>query len=157
MLPDINSINNEANKDDVIAIQEIINTAIMGWNSGDAETCSKYIAEDCSFTNIIGAYDKGYKIFLNKHTKILKGVYLNTTMEQKIVNLQFIRPDVAIVDTLIRVSGVAKPIPLPGVYVNDNGFLHTRLCQVMVKDTIGWKVVAYHNVDVKPGVPVSEI
>lgn len=34
--------------------------------------------------------------------------------------------------------------------------LRTRLLQVVVKQGEEWKVVAYHNVDVKPGTPVPE-
>ena len=154
MHPDKLSNEHEINQDDIIAIQNIINTEVKGWNNGDAELFSKYIAEDCSFTNIVGFYFKGYKDFLDRHAMLLKEVFLNTTMEQKIVDIQFVRPDVAIVETLIHVSGIAKPIPLPGVFVDDYGCLHTRLCQVMVKESSGWKIAAYHNVDIKAGIPV---
>ena len=154
MQPDKLQPKHEANNDDLIAIQDIINTEVKGWNNGDAILFSKYIADDCSFTNIVGAFFKGYQGFFDRHAKLLKEVFLNTTMEQKIVDIQFVRPDVAIVETLIRVSGIAKPIPLPGVFVDDYGCLHTRLCQVMVKESSGWKIAAYHNVDIKAGIPV---
>ncbi|HEY0750546.1 MAG TPA: SgcJ/EcaC family oxidoreductase [Chitinophagaceae bacterium] len=151
------SNDHEINQDDIIAIRHIINTEVKGWNNGDAILFSKYIAKDCSFTNIVGAFFKGYQGFFDRHAKLLNEVFMNTTMEQKMVDVQFVRPDVAIVETLIRVSGVAKPIPLPGVYVDDDGCLHTRLCQVMVKVSTGWKIAAYHNVDIKVGIPVPDM
>lgn len=154
MLPDKLQLNFDANNEDIIVIRDIINTEVKGWNNGDAKLFSKYIDEDCSFTNIVGAFFKGYLGFFEKHAKLLKEVFMNTTMEQKMVDLQFVHPGVAIVETLVRVSGVVKPIPLPGIYIDDKGCIHTRLCQVMVKQSTGWKIVAYHNVDIKPGIPV---
>jgi uncharacterized protein (TIGR02246 family) len=86
---------------------------------------------------------------------IFEGIFKNTTVKQDIVSLRFIRPDVAIVETLTTVSGV-KQAP-PGVVLDDKGSFHTRLLQVFAKENGQWKVVTYHNVDVKPGTPLPEI
>jgi hypothetical protein len=43
-----------------------------------------------------------------------------------------------------------------GTSADAAGRLRTRLLQVVVKQGEEWKVVAYHNVDVKPGIPVPE-
>jgi hypothetical protein len=40
--------------------------------------------------------------------------------------------------------------------LDDKGRLRTRLLQVLAKEDGVWKIVAYHNVDVKPGVPTPE-
>lgn len=45
---------------------------------------------------------------------------------------------------------------LPGTTVDDKGRLRTRLLQVLTKQNEEWKIVAYHNVDVKMGVTVPE-
>jgi hypothetical protein len=39
---------------------------------------------------------------------------------------------------------------------DDKGRLRTRLLQVIVKDGGEWKIVAYHNTDVKPDVQVPD-
>ena len=44
----------------------------------------------------------------------------------------------------------------PGTSGDATGRLRTRLLQVVVKQGAEWKVVAYHNVDVKPGIPLPE-
>jgi hypothetical protein len=44
-----------------------------------------------------------------------------------------------------------------GVVLDDKGSFHTRLLQVFAKENGQWKVVTYHNVDVKPGTPLPEI
>ena len=36
------------------------------------------------------------------------------------------------------------------------GALRTRLLQLLVRQAGEWKIVSYHNVDVKPGVPVPD-
>jgi ketosteroid isomerase-like protein len=53
-------------------------------------------------------------------------------------------------------SGFSKAGAPPGTQVDANGRLRTRLLQVLKKDGGEWKIVVYHNVDVKPGVPVPE-
>jgi hypothetical protein len=57
----------------------------------------------------------------------LQGIYKNTTLKQDIASLKFIRPD--------------------------KGRIRTRLLQVVAKEAGAWKIVTYHNVDVKPGIP----
>jgi hypothetical protein len=74
--------------------------------------------------------------------------------QSDIVSLKFVRPNVAIVESLQTVSGFQKV--LPGTSADAEGRLRTRLLQVLVKDGGEWKIAAYHNVDVKSGVEVPE-
>jgi hypothetical protein len=48
------------------------------------------------------------------------------------------------------------PATSPGTATDSKGRLRTRLMQVVARRDGEWKVVAYHNVDVKPGIPVAE-
>jgi hypothetical protein len=68
-------------------------------------------------------------------------------MEQEIVAITLVRPDVAIVDTLTKL--VDAPHLPPGVELID-GAVRSRLEQVMVKDGTEWKVASFHNVAVNP-------
>ncbi len=138
------------NKLDTLAIQNIMNEEIVAWNKGDAETYSKHFAEDGTFTNILGIFFTGHKAFLERHEQIFKGVFNKTTLEQEITSLKFIRTDVAIVETLTWISGFSKAGPPPGTHLDDKGRLYTRLLQVIFKEGTGWKIVTYHNIDVKP-------
>jgi ketosteroid isomerase-like protein len=56
----------------------------------------------------------------------------------------------------MSVSGFSKNGPPSGVQTDRDGRLRTRLLQVFKKDGGDWKIVVYHNVDIKPGVPVPE-
>jgi hypothetical protein len=75
-------------------------------------------------------------------------------MKQDVVSLRFVRPDVAVVETLTAVIGIQK-LP-PGMSAHDKGRLRSRLLQVMVKDGSEWKIVAFHNTDVRADVPVPD-
>lgn len=143
-------------KSDTTAIKGILQEEVISWNNGDAVTYSKHFAEDGTFTNIRGMFYTGYKEYLDRHDVIFKGPFKNTKLDLKLVSLKFINADVAIVETLTCVSGISKENIPPGTYLNANGCLYTRLLQVMVKNKNDWKIVTYHNVDLKPGTAVPE-
>jgi hypothetical protein len=78
----------------------------------------------------------------------------NTTvmLKQDIVSLQFVRPDVAVVEVLTSVTGFQK-VSL-GRNADDQGRLRARLLQVVVKERRESKIVAYHNTDVQSDIPI---
>ena len=137
---------------DETAIRNIIQIEIDTWNKGDAVGYSRPFALNGTFTNIRGQFFTGHPAFLKQHEVIFAGIFKNTTLQQDIVSLKFIRPDVAVVEVLTTVAGAAQAPP--GVGVDDKGRFHTRLLQIVVKEDGQWKVVAYHNVDIKPGIPI---
>lgn len=131
------------------AIRGIIDNETDTWNKGDAVGYSRDFARDGIFTNIRGQAFEGYDAFLRQHDVIFKGIFRGTTLDQEIVVLKFPEPGVALVETLTSVRGVSQPPP--GVALDDRGRLRTRLLQVLLKRAGEWKIVAYHNVDVKQG------
>ena len=143
----------EANPDKE-AILNLLNEQTAAWNSGDAEAYARHFAPEGTFTNILGMFFIGQAAFRERHNYLLQNVLPGTVIQQEVVSLQFIPPGTAVVETLVRTSGCPKTGALPGVHIDANGELHTRLLQVMVKNNSGWQIVAYHNVDVKGGVPV---
>jgi uncharacterized protein (TIGR02246 family) len=141
---------------DETAIRRILDNEVATWNKGDTDGYSRDFATDGTFTNIRGMFFTGHQEFRDRHEAIFKGEFRGTSLKQEVVSLRFIRPDVAIAETLTWVSGFSKAGPPPGTLVDANGRLRTRLLQVLKKDGAEWKIVVYHNVDVKPGVPVPE-
>jgi uncharacterized protein (TIGR02246 family) len=139
---------------DTTAIRNIITSEINTWKSGDAIGYSRDFAATGTFTNIRGQFFTGYPGYLKQHEVIFKGIFKNSTLKQNIVSLRFIRPDVAIVETVTTVNGAAQgPV---GVTRDEKGRIRTRLLQVVVREGSAWKIVTYHNVDVKPGIPFPE-
>ena len=137
------------------ALRQIIRNENRTWNAGDAVGYSRDFASDGIFTNIRGEAFTGYEAFLRQHDAIFKGVFKGTTLQQDIVVLRFVEPNVALVETLSAVSGMAGSPP-PGATLDAKGRLRTRLLQVIARRGAEWKIVAYHNVDVKRGIPVPE-
>ena len=139
---------------DEAAIRKLIQEQVAAWNAGDATAFARHFATDGTFTNLLGMYFTGQEAFRDRHDQIFKGAYRGSTKIEDIVAIKFVRPDVAIVDSLQTVTGYQKL--LPGTQADAKGRLRTRLLQVFVKDAEGWKIVTYHNVDVKAGVPAPE-
>jgi uncharacterized protein (TIGR02246 family) len=139
---------------DEAAIRKVVQDEVAAWNRGDATAYSSQFANDGTCTNIRGQFFTGHAAFLKQHEVIFQGIFKNTTLQQDIVSLKFIRPDVAIVETLTSLTGM--PETAPGSAADSKGRLRTRVLQVVASQGGEWKVVAYHNVDVKPVVPVPE-
>jgi uncharacterized protein (TIGR02246 family) len=152
----LGSVIGAQNNPDETAIRRILDDEVATWNKGDTEGYSRHFAADGTFTNIRGMFFTGHREFRDRHELIFKGEFRGTTLTQEIVSLRFIRPDVAVAETLTWVSGFSKAGPPPGIQTDAKGRLRTRLLQVLRKDANAWKVVVYHNVDVKPDVPVPE-
>ena len=143
----------QANQDEGL-IQNILSEETNAWNSGDAKAYSNHFAKDGTFTNIMGQFFIGHQAFEERHDVIFKSMFKGTKLITNVVSLRFIKPDVAVVETLAWVSGIATPPP--GAKLDPKGRLVTRLLQVMIKDGADWKIEAYHNIDIKPGPPVPE-
>jgi len=140
---------------DETAIRRIIEDETATWNTGDAIGYSRHFATAGTFTNIRGQFFSGYPAFLKQHEVIFENIFKNTTLQQDVVSLKFIRPDIAVIETLTSVAGMAQAPP--GVTRDEKGRLRTRLLQVVAKEGGEWKIVSYHNVDIKPGIPVPDM
>ncbi|MFL5740253.1 MAG: SgcJ/EcaC family oxidoreductase [Flavisolibacter sp.] len=139
---------------DSTVIQNILLEEVSSWNNGDAPTYSKHFAENGTFTNIRGMFFTGHQQFLDRHMEIFKGMFHKTILQQQMVSIRFLSPDVAIVETLTWISGFSKNGRPKAVHIDAKGRLHTRLLQVFQKQSGDWKIVVYHNVDLKPDTPV---
>ena len=138
---------------DTAAVRNIVQNEIDTWNKGDATGYSRDFAASGTFTNIRGQFFTGYPGYLKQHEVIFQGIFKSSTLKQEIVSLIFVRPDVAILETATTVSGAGQT-PL-GVTRDDQGRIRTRLMQVVARDNGVWKIITYHNVDVKPHIPFT--
>ena len=137
---------------DEAAIRRMIGNETATWNKGDAVGYSPDFAANGTFTNIRGQYFTGYPAFLKQHQVIFDGLFKNSTLKQDVVSLRFIRPDIAVVETLTSVTSAQAP---PGIARDESGTFHTRLLQVVAKERGVWKIVVYHNTDLKAGTPLT--
>ena len=144
------------NRKDSTAIENILQEEIVSWNKKDAKMYSRHFAADGTFTNIIGMFFTGYDIFLQKHEEVFKTVFRGTSLQLKVVSIKFADAGVAVVETMSTVSGFSADGPPRGATLDSKGGLNTRLLQVMVRTGDDWKIIAYHNVDIKQGIPIPE-
>lgn len=133
-------------------IRDMLNQEVTTWNAGDAVGYSQHCTDDCTFTNVRGMFFKGQKAFEQRHAEIFRGEFRGTVLKQEVVSIKFLRPDVAVVETLTTVSNFPGPVPA-GVHADENGAIHTRLLQIFVKSGGEWKIATYHNVDLKVAPP----
>lgn len=143
-------------RQDTLAIEKIIQDETRAWNEGNARAYAQHFAKQGTFTNVLGLYYEGYDQFLTRHDQIFKTVFKGSTMTQNIVSLRFIEPNVAILETLIWISGLTAKLPFEGVTADEQGRLRTRLLQVLRKDGEDWQIESYHNVDIEKGIPSPE-
>jgi uncharacterized protein (TIGR02246 family) len=132
---------------DQLTIRKIISEEVAAWNSSDAAAYSRHFAPKGTFTNIYGMVFEGHAAFEKRHAETFATFFRGSVRRETIRNIRFVTHEVAIVDVDTEVTGFGK-IP-PGVTIQSDGVLRTRLQQVFVKYDDEWWIEAYHNVDVK--------
>ncbi len=133
--------------DDEAQIRALVAEQVRAWNAGDATAFSLHFAPDGSFTNIRGTVFYGHKAFEDRHREIFSTFFKGSKLAMTVGRIQFVRPDVAIVDIATELSELhGNP---PGITPNAAGTIVTRLQEVCAKAGGQWQIESYHNVDVK--------
>jgi uncharacterized protein (TIGR02246 family) len=128
-------------------IKQIISRQQEAWNRADAAEFSKYCDASVSFTTILGKVYFGRNLFDERHAEIFATIFHGSALNMSIQRIHFPNPDVAIVDLNAAVSNY-QVLPT-GITAPTDGVLRTSLMQVFIRTESGWRMVAYHNVDIK--------
>lgn len=129
-------------------IAEIVQSEADAWNRGDAEGFAAHYSENGSFTNVIGQQLYGRKAFIDQHARIFSTIYKGSHNTFHVTHINFVRPDVAIVDIDGTLKGALR-LP-PGLKAGEDGALHVKLQEILSKESNGWTIAAFHNVAVYP-------
>jgi len=135
--------------DDRTAIEEIVREQAAAWSRGDAAGYAANAGDDLGFTNILGMRFVGREAFVRVHERILRGIYAGSRFEADIERISFPGSDVAVAEIAVRLHG-AKGTP-PGIRLDADGVLRTRLLEVFERREGGWVMVANHNTAVIAG------
>jgi uncharacterized protein (TIGR02246 family) len=128
-------------------VTQIIRRQQEAWNRGDAAGYAADCEEQMSFTNIVGKMLFGREVFEEHHAFLFGSIFKGSRLD--IRRIHFPAPNIALVDIACTLAGYQR---LPeGAAPQNDGLLHTCLLEVLVRTESGWRVVAYHNVDVKKG------
>ncbi len=145
------SSDNEAERS---AITHVLDDEGAAWLAGDADAFAAHVLPNISFANTVGMFSIGKEAFVAQHRAIFSTIYKGSKAQQFVVAMTFLKPDVAIVDTVAKVSGARQmPTGVPAI----DGVLYTRLEQVMVKQSGTWWVAAFHNVPIQPQFVTDEV
>ncbi len=129
-------------------IRRLLGRQTDAWNRGDAAAYAEAASEEIWFTNILGQARTGKREFLERHAEIFAEIFGGSRLEQETVRLRLLTADAAMVETAARLTGF-RALP-PGIAPAQDGALHTRLLQVLVRQEGQWRIAAYHNVAVSP-------
>ena len=129
------------------SIEAILSRQSLAWVAGDADAFVEAALDMVSFTNVMGMYSVGIEPFRVQHARIFSTIYKGSRMSQAVERVAFIRPDVAIVDTLATLEGVEH---LPPGFAPGEGLPKSRLQQIFLKDAGAWRIAAFHNVFINP-------
>lgn len=125
------------------AVDQLTGELIEAWNTGDARAYGAQYSADGTFTNVDGTLDLGRDEFVRHHQQVLRD-FAGTKLSLAVRKLRLVRPDVAVVDLDVRISGV--PVPPPGDSTGSAALARTALLLVLVKEGDRWWISAHHNV-----------
>jgi uncharacterized protein (TIGR02246 family) len=133
---------------DAKEVEELVAAETDAWNRGDAKAYAARFADDGGFTNVIGKVYYGRQAFEERHAELFETIYKGSVLKQSIGKLRFVRPDVAIVDIDVELTGFLRAPT--GISTETDQVGRAKLQMVLIKEKTVWWITAYHNVSVVP-------
>ena len=126
------------------AVDQLLGELAEAWNAGDARAYGARFCPDVTFTNTDGTVDLGRDEVVRHAEEAFHGVLAGTKLSLAVRKLRLLRPDVAVIDLDLRISGL--PVPPPGTSNGPGGEVRTSLMLVLVEEDDRWQITAHHNV-----------
>ncbi|APG05534.1 hypothetical protein BJI69_17590 [Luteibacter rhizovicinus DSM 16549] len=120
------------------------------WNTSDGAMWAHEYWPEGELVNILGGVMPNAEAIRERHTAVLEGPFKGSHFESTVRRIQFLDPDVAIVDTDIRVTHF-RALP-PGAVATSPGVLLTRMKHVYQRRDGTWRIIASQNTAVLPTV-----
>ena len=125
------------------AVDRLLDELAGAWNAGDARAYGALFSPDVTFTNTDGSVDLGRDEVVRHADEAFRGVLAGTTISLAVRKLRLIRPDVAVADLSLRITGL--PVP-SGTSDAPAGEMRASLLLVLVEEDGRWQITAHHNV-----------
>jgi uncharacterized protein (TIGR02246 family) len=126
------------------AVGQLLGALTEAWNAGDARAYGARFCEDVTFTNTDGSVDLGRDEVIRHAGEAFHGVLAGTELSLGVRKLRLVRPDVAVADLDLRISGL--PVPPSANGTGPGGVVRASLLLVLVQEDDRWQVTAHHNV-----------
>ena len=128
-------------------IRKAVDAEEDAWNRADAKDFAARFQEEGSLTDVLGSVSRGRAEIGRRQSELFSSYFRGSRLALKVRKIRFLKPDVALIEIDTEVSGFHRSPP--GVYVDAEKVIRTRLLQVMVKSGSSWSVASFHSVDVK--------
>lgn len=132
--------------EDIAAVQRLVDEQIAAWSRGDADGYASTAEEDLSFTNILGQRFVGRRAFVDIHRQRFETIFRGSQLHGTTERIDVVGADVVLVEVLLHLSAIASAPP--GIALEHDGTLRTRLVQLFARRDHGWTLVCCHNVAV---------
>ena len=123
-------------RNDELAIRGLIETFCDGWNAQDGYTCAKPFADTADFTAVNGTRVRGREEIGRGHSEILSTIFLGTRLKASVNSIEFLRPDVAIVDVTLYLTPPAVSSWMPK---------YTSCGIIAAKEEDRWVISVFRN------------
>jgi uncharacterized protein (TIGR02246 family) len=132
------------------AIRESLDRLAQAWNTGDGAMWAREYWPEGELVNILGGVMPDAEAIRERHSAVLAGPFKGSHFESTVRRIRFLGPDVAIVDTDIRVTNFHA---LPrGAVATSPGVLLTRMKHVYQLRESSWRILSSQNTAVLPTV-----
>lgn len=131
-------------------LRDSLDRLALAWNTADGAMWAHEYWPEGELVNILGGIMPNAEAIRERHSAVLAGPFKGSHFESTVRHIQFLGPDVAIVDTDIRVTNF-RALPR-GAVATSPGVLLTRMKHVYQRRDGMWRIIASQNTAVLPTV-----
>lgn len=131
-------------------LRESLDRLAQAWNTADGAMWAREYWPEGELVNILGGIMPNAEAIRERHSAVLAGPFKGSHFESTVRHIQFLGPDVAIVDTDIKVTNF-RALPR-GAVATSPGVLLTRMKHVYQRRDGSWRIIASQNTAVLPTV-----
>lgn len=124
-------------------LRQSLDHLAQAWNTADAQMWANEYWPEGELINILGGIMPNPAAIRERHAAVLAGPFKGSHFESTVRRILFLGPDVAIVDTDIRVTQF-HALP-PGAVATSPGLLLTRMKHVYQRRDGVWRIAASQN------------
>jgi uncharacterized protein (TIGR02246 family) len=122
-------------------IHRVVNDMKQAWNDHDGKAFTLLFAENGIHTNVFGHRSRGHADIEMLHTRILSGIFKESSIEIMETRTEIIQPGVAIADVIWTMKGAKFPDGT--LWPERKGLISL----VLVEENDQWKIFSFHNME----------
>jgi len=137
----------QTSSQDQDAIRQVVAGMDKAWTQGDAGTLAQYYTPEAEVIDVMGGIHEGRDAIARQNAVLLGDLFSGSGLTQQVRKTNFLRPDVAVVDTDAQLYSF-KSLPKP--FSASGNVITVRARHVMVYANGKWRIVASQFTYVMP-------